>query len=138
MHAKQTALVRVGPGFELASKRREESMRLTSCAFVLTGLSLILFASSANAQEPGKGKKKRAEAEKVEIKDVPAAVADAAKKELPNAQFTSAQKQSHKKRGTLYTLAGKDGKYQVSVMLTSSGELQRLTKGVESRKKKGL
>jgi hypothetical protein len=43
---------------------------------------------------------------------------------------------SQKKLGTLYTLEGKDGKYQVSMMFTSSGELQRMTKSVELRRKK--
>ena len=70
------------------------------------------------------------------MKDVPSAVTDAAKKELPNASFTSAEKRTAKKQGTIYSLEGKDGKFQVSVMYTSSGELQRLMKSVEARKKK--
>src|SRR5262245_37786220 len=110
-------------------------MRTSFCASVLCALSLLLMTPHANAQDT-KGKGKKREAEKVEMKDVPPAVVDAAKKELPNASFTAAQKQSQKKLGTLYTLEGKDGKFQVSVMFTSSGELQRLTKSVELRRKK--
>jgi hypothetical protein len=113
-------------------------MQVRLGAIIVSGLSLLLFAASAHAQDTpkGKGKGKRAEAEKVEIKDVPASVTEAAKKELPNATFASAEKQSMKKLGTMYTLEGKDGKYQVTVMYSSSGELQRLTKSVELRKKK--
>ena len=101
---------------------------------VLSALSIMLMVSQANAQG-AKGKGKKREAEKVEMKDVPVAVIEAAKKEMPTANFTAAQKLSQKKRA-LYTLEGKDGKYQVSVMFTSSGELQRLTKSVEPRRKK--
>jgi hypothetical protein len=114
---------------------REDTMRFRLSAVACTILSLLLFATSASAQDKGKGKK-RDEGDKVEMKDVPAAVTDAAKKELPNATFTAANKRTQKKAGALYTLEGKDGKYQVSVTLSSSGELQRLTKALE-RKKKG-
>jgi hypothetical protein len=107
---------------------------MSLCSIVLSALTLVLFVSQANAQD-AKGKGKKREAEKVEMKDIPATVVAAAKKEMPNATFTSAEKLSQKKLGTLYTLEGKDGKYQVSIMFTSSGELQRLTKSVERRKK---
>ncbi len=114
-------------------------MRIRCSGVFLTLLSLTLLAATARAGDDlqkGQGKGKRAEGEKVEMKDVPAAVTDAAKKELPNASFTAAEKRTAKKQGTIYSLEGKDGKYQVSVMYTSSGELQRLTKSVELRKKK--
>lgn len=114
-------------------------MRFRSSGLVLTFVSLALLAATARAgddPQKGQGKGKRAEGEKVEMKDVPAAVTDAAKKELPNASFTAAEKRTAKKQGTIYSLEGKDGKYEVSVMYTSSGELQRLTKSVEARKKK--
>lgn len=113
-------------------------MHFRTSGLVLTLLSLTLLAATARAgDDPQKGQKgKRAEGEKVEMKDVPAAVTDAAKKELPNASFTAAEKRTAKKQGTIYSLEGKDGKFQVSVMYTSSGELQRLTKSVELRKKK--
>src|SRR5262245_9861157 len=103
-------------------------------AVVLSALTFVLFVSQANAQD-AKGKGKKREAEKVEMKDVPATVVEDAKKEMPNATFTSVEKLSQKKLGTLYALEGKDGKYQVSMMFTSSGELQRMTKSVERRKK---
>jgi hypothetical protein len=101
-------------------------------------LCLTLLAATAVAQDTDKTKrqKKRAEATKVELKDVPPAVAEAAKKELPNATWSSAEKTSAKKQGTLYVLEGKDGKYAVSVTMTSSGELQRLSKGIERKRKK--
>ena len=113
-------------------------MRFRLSGLFLTVLSLALLAGMARAAgDNQKGQKgKRAEGEKVEMKDVPAAVTDAAKKELPNATFATAEKRSAKKQGTIYSLDGKDGKFQVSVMYTSSGELQRLTKSVEARKKK--
>ena len=94
------------------------------------------FAAGDGTKGDKAGKKKLGEGEKVEIKDVPTAVNDAAKKELPHASFTSAEKLSPKKRGTVYSLVGKDGKYQVSVVINSSGELLRLTKSIESKGKK--
>jgi hypothetical protein len=112
-------------------------MRIRLSGVTLTFVSLALLAAAQAADDAEKAQKgKRAEGEKVEMKDVPSAVTDAAKKELPNASFTAAEKRTAKKQGTIYTLEGKDGKYQVSVMYTSSGELQRLTKSVEARKKK--
>jgi hypothetical protein len=113
-------------------------MRVRLSGLVLTVVSLALLAATARAGDDAqKGQKgKRAEGEKVEMKDVPSAVTDAAKKELPNATFSAAEKRTAKKQGTIYTLEGKDGKFQVSVMYTSTGELQRLTKSVEARKKK--
>ena len=114
-------------------------MRRRLSGLVVGLLSFALLAATAptaDDAQKGQGKGKRAEAEKVEMKDVPAAVTDSAKKELPNASFTTAEKHAAKKQGTIYVLEGKDGKYQVSIMISSSGEMQRLTKSLEQRKKK--
>ncbi len=70
-------------------------MRLEFRGVVAAMLCLTLLAATASAQEKGKGKKK-SEAAKVELKDVPPAVSDAAKKELPNANWTSAEKTTAK------------------------------------------
>lgn len=102
-----------------------------SAIAVVFGVGLL-----ANVAEAGKGAKKATTPEKVELKDVPAAVMDATKKELADATFTSAAKSSTKKQGTVYTLQGAQGKYAVSVTLNSSGQLLRLTKRIAGKKQK--
>ena len=96
-------------------------------------LSLTTHRAMAGDDDKGDKQKQKA-AEKVEIKDLPTAVTDAAKKELPNANWTSAAKHSTKKQGTAYALEGTEGKFHVTLMLSSSGELLRFTK-VAGRKK---
>ena len=112
-------------------------VRVTGLLVAIVSFALVAataFAGDDTAKQD-KGKK-RAAGEKVEMKDIPSAVTDAAKKELPNANWTSAEKVSAKKKGTMFSLEGKDGKYQVTAMFSTSGELQRLTKSVELKKKK--
>ena len=116
---------------------REDAMRFGFRSVVAATLCLTMLAATASAQDAtkGKGKGKR-EATTVELKDVPAAVTDAAKKELPNATWASAEKMSAKKQGTMFVLEGKDGKYSVSLTMSSSGELMRLMKTADLKKKK--
>ena len=103
----------------------------------LMGLSLFVATTQgAMAGGGGKGdKKKQAEGEKVDIKDLPSPVTDAAKKEVPNANWTSAQKHSTKKQGSVYLLQGTEGKYHLTLMASSSGELLRFTKASTGKKK---
>lgn len=107
-------------------------MRVRTIDLVAALVSVSLFAAlsgTATADDGAKGGKKKKEAgEKVEIKDLPNAVTDAAKKELPNANWTGAQKVATKKQGSVYSLEGKDGKFQVSMMVSTSGDVLRLTK----------
>jgi hypothetical protein len=108
---------------------------------VSTLLGIVLLASAAWADKPGDkpgqdGKKKQQAGEKVELKDLPPAVIEAAKKEAPNANWSSAEKRLAKKQGTIYTLEGSDGKFQLSLMATSSGELMRFTKATQRKGKK--
>ena len=114
-------------------------VRISGFVVALIGFALIA-ATTLAADETQKGvkggKKKESAGEKVELKDVPAAVTDAAKKEAPSANFTAAEKHSAKKLGTVYSLEGKEGKYQVALMISSSGELLRVKKSVEHRGKK--
>lgn len=87
------------------------------------------------AQDAKQDKGKKRAATKVELTDVPAAVTETAKKESPKASWTSAEKLSAKKQGTLYVLRGKDGEFSITVMATASGELQKLSKGRERKRK---
>ena len=105
----------------------------------LLSVAMLAFAATASAQDKGdkSQKKKQTPAEKVEMKDVPEKVLAAAKKEAPNVNFASVEKvTAGKKVGTVYSLEGKDGKYQVTVQVDSSGELRRYTKALERKRKK--
>jgi hypothetical protein len=94
-------------------------------------------ASRAECGPQDKGKKKRQETgTKVEIKDLPAAVSEAAKKEAPSANWTSAAKHSTKKQGSAYVLEGSDGKYHVTITINASGDLLRFTKASQGKKPK--
>ena len=110
-------------------------VRTIKLVAALVSVSLLAaLAGTATAGDGQKGKKKEAGA-KVEIKDLPAAVTDAAKKELPNANWTSAEKLATKKQGSVYSLQGKDGKFQVTMMMSTSGDLLRLIKTAGKGKK---
>lgn len=111
-------------------------MRLSLATIIASSLCLMVFAGTASAQDAKKGKGKKTEPEKMELKDLPPTVAEAAKRDMPSVKFTTVQKHSLKKLGMVYTLEGKDGKYQVAVTYNSSGEIQRFTKNIEGRKKK--
>lgn len=108
-------------------------MRLRITAFVAALVGFAFLASTSYAGDGDKQKKK--EGEKVEMKDVPKAVTDAAKKKYPEATFSSAEKHSGKK-GAMYALHGKDGKNTVTLMVSSTGEIVRSTEGAEKGKKK--
>ena len=114
-------------------------MRVRTIDVMAALMSLSLFVvttQGAMAGDGGKAKKKDAAGEKVEIKDLPSPVTDAAKKEAPNANWTSAEKHSTKKQGSVYSLQGTDGKYHVTLMASSSGELLRFTKTSVGKKNK--
>lgn len=114
-------------------------LRMIGLLAALTSMTWLA-AATYGADEAGRGgkggKRNQLAAEKVDINSLPPAVVEAAKKEVPNAALTSAERHMAKRQGAIYTLAGTDGKYHVSLTISSSGELLRLTKALESKGKK--
>jgi hypothetical protein len=109
--------------------------RMVGVAAAFIGVALLASLVSAD-DDGGKRKKKKREAEnKVELKELPAAVIAAAQKKAPQATWTSAEKHTTKKDGTVYELHGKISNQSTTMLISSTGEVLRWTEGAEHKGK---
>ncbi len=74
----------------------------------------------------------RADEEKVPLKDLPKAVADAVKKKFPKAKVVSASKEIEDKK-TVYEVTIKDGAQNVQVTATPEGEITEVEKEIAAK-----
>ena len=74
----------------------------------------------------------RADEEKVPLKDLPKAVADAVKKKFPKAKVVSASKEIEDEK-TLYEVTLKDGEQNVQVTATPEGKIVEIEKEIAAK-----
>ncbi len=112
-------------------------LRNSFATAALAALAVSLIANDALARKTGRKKRGSGETiEAVKLRELPAAVIEAAEKEAPDVRFTAADRNVKGKRVESYRLYGSNGREHVTLVISPAGKILKRPHAAAREKRK--